>query len=177
MCFMASDGVGGGRIDFSTGGVSNQYMRLSSNGRLLLSCTTDSDFLLRVSGDIGPHADGTYHLGSSSLRWQHLYLGGLLMGSSASVASASTVTLATRFVTITGSTTINHITVAGIPSGTVIILQFSSAPTVTHNAGAPPVSTAAIYLAGSSNFAATANDTLTLVFNGTVWCETARTAI
>lgn len=140
-----------------------------------------------------PGADATIDLGgvtggANDERWQSLYLAnncyltnlyptGLVNGASASVAAAATLTLTTNLTLVTGNTNIDFITTTGILAGTVIVLNFSGTPTVNHNTGAVPGGTAAIFLAGAANFAATANDTLTLVYNGTVWAEVARTVI
>lgn len=95
-----------------------------------------------------------------------------------SVASASALTIPTNgndvFV-VTGTTTINTILRAAEYVGKVITLMFSASLTVTHNANVGAAND--IQLAGSANFAATANDQLMLVSNGTVWREISRTAI
>jgi len=54
-------------------GTATERARLTSAGRLLLGNTTDSDFLLRIAGDIGPNSDHGYDLGSSSLSWKDVY--------------------------------------------------------------------------------------------------------
>lgn len=96
----------------------------------------------------------------------------------ADVASAGTITLGQgNFVDVTGVVAISYITKTGWTSGSIIILQFDSAPTLTHNAGAPPAGTAALQLAGSVNFGASSGDTITLAFDGTFWREVARTII
>lgn len=97
----------------------------------------------------------------------------------ADVASAGTVTLGAdgNYFHITGTTTINYITVTNWQAGSVIILKFGGSLTVTHNAGSVPANTAAILLAGAANLSATADDTLTLVYDGTTWREVARTVI
>ena len=97
----------------------------------------------------------------------------------ADVASADEITLGTdgNYFDITGTTTINHINNAGWQNGSVVVLQFDASVTVTHNAGSPTGSEASILLSGASNFSATANDTLMLVYDGTTFREVARTAI
>jgi hypothetical protein len=105
--------------------------------------------------------------------------GRLLEAQGANVGAAGTLTLGTdgNFFSITGNTNIDFITTTNWQAGSEITLQFTGTPTVNHNTGSPPGSTAAILLAGAANFAATANDTLTLVYNGTNWVEKARTVI
>lgn len=103
---------------------------------------------------------------------------GQFLGKGADVASATTITIADgNYVHITGTTTINHITTTSWPAGSFLILKFNASLTVTHNAGAPPANTAAILLSAASNFSATADDTLMLVYDGTTWREVARTVI
>lgn len=95
------------------------------------------------------------------------------------IASASSLDLGGggNLQIISGNTTINYISTLEWDPGSIVILKFSGAPTITHNAGAVPFDYAAILLAGSVNFNATANDTLLLVYDGTNWSELARTAI
>lgn len=93
----------------------------------------------------------------------------------ANVASGTTVTLGGdgNAFPITGTTTINHITTTDWQAGSLVTLFFSTTLTVTHNAGSPPGGTAAILLSAAANFAATANDTLTLRYDGTNWRQIA----
>ena len=51
--------------------------------------------------------------------------------------------------------------------------MIASTPTVKNNT-AGGASTAVMLLAGAADFSATANDTLSLCYNGTAWVETAR---
>jgi hypothetical protein len=110
---------------------------------------------------------------------------GLLMASrirtakGADVASGTTITIGAdgNAVAITGTTTINHLTTTDWQAGSVVRLLFGTSLTVTHNAGSPPANTAPILLSGAANFSATANDVLTLIFDGTNWRECARTVI
>lgn len=75
--------------------------------------------------------------------------------------------------TVSGSTQINAITTTGWQAGSTVILIFSGSPTVKHNT-AGGAGTAPIILAGATDFAASANDVLTLSYNGTNWYETTR---
>lgn len=88
----------------------------------------------------------------------------------ANVASASTLTLGAdgNVFPITGTATINHVTVADWQAGSPFDLLFSTSLTVTHNAGAPPGGTVPILIDGAANFSATANDILRCVYDGTV---------
>ena len=91
------------------------------------------------------------------------------------VASANSLTLGAggNLFNITGSTTINNITVTNWQAGSVIMLYFAAALTVTNNAGGA----GSILLSGSVNFSAGIDDTLTLAYDGTTWRELARTVI
>jgi len=50
-------------------------MTLQGNGNVGIGTTTPSSFMLQVAGNIGPDADNTYDLGSTSLRWKTLHVG------------------------------------------------------------------------------------------------------
>lgn len=102
---------------------------------------------------------------------------GRVLGLLETVASGTTITLQSNAAVFTGTTTINHITTTNWIAGSSVTLLFETSLTVTHNAGSPPANTAPILLAGAANFSATANDSLTLMWNGTNWRETARTVI
>lgn len=93
----------------------------------------------------------------------------------ANVASAGDLTLgsAGNSFSITGTTTINAITTTNWQAGSVIILIFASTPTVKHNT-AGGASTAKMLLNGGVDFVATANDVLTLIYDGTNWLECSR---
>jgi len=102
-------------------------------------------------------------------------VGALLGSKGTDVVSANDVTLGNaNFFTVTGNTQLNTIAATDWTAGSVIVLQFSGAPTVKHNTAGTGAS---LLLAGAADFAATANDTLTLVYNGTAWVETARATI
>lgn len=81
---------------------------------------------------------------------------------------------------VDGNTTINAIIIAGWCTGSQITLQFSGTPTVKHNT-AGGAGTARMFLSGSADFGATANDMLTLKLmnnaGGTFWQEMSRTVI
>lgn len=95
----------------------------------------------------------------------------------ADVASASTLTLGIDgdSFTITGTTNVDYITTTNWSAGARVLLQFSGILTVNNNSGSVPGSTASILLTAA--FITTANDTLSLWFNGTNWVETGRTVI
>lgn len=77
-----------------------------------------------------------------------------------------------NFFLVAGNTNISNITTNHV-AGQVVTFRFSGTPTVNNAAGGA----GQVRLSGSANFAATANDTLTLVYDGTDWHEVARTVI
>jgi hypothetical protein len=91
----------------------------------------------------------------------------------ANVASGTNIVLGAdgNFFMITGTTTINTISAAGWQAGSVVVLMFNASVTVT-NAGAG--TGASLLLQGAANLSATANDTLSLIYNGTNWVEVCR---
>lgn len=97
----------------------------------------------------------------------------------ADVASGGTLTLGSdgNSFDITGTTAIDYITTTNWTAGSIVVLQFDASVSVNHNSGSVPADTAAIHLAGAANLSATAGDTLTLWYDGTVWREIARTVI
>ena len=93
----------------------------------------------------------------------------------ADVASADAPTLGDgNYFDITGTTTINHIQNTAWQAGSTVSLQFDGAVTLTHQAGTPAGDEADLFLAGAVNASMTADDVITLVFDGTNWRETAR---
>lgn len=94
------------------------------------------------------------------------------------VASANDLRLSrdASYFDITGTTTINGIATDGFKEGQQVTLQFDASVTVSHNTAAS-AGFASILLSGAGNMSATADDTLTLVFDGTTWREVARTII
>jgi hypothetical protein len=87
----------------------------------------------------------------------------LFMG--ADVASAGTITPTGNLFHVTGNTTITGISTAGINAGTEITIIFTGSVTINNGTS--------MKLAGGT-FSATANSTLTLVFDGTTWFEKCR---
>lgn len=96
----------------------------------------------------------------------------------ADAASGGTLTLGEgNLFDITGTTAIDYITTTRWQVGSEVTLQFDGSVTVNHNTGSVPGNTAAIFLAGAANFAATAGDMLKLVRHETGWREVSRTVI
>jgi hypothetical protein len=84
----------------------------------------------------------------------------------ADVASASTIVATGNIFHVTGTTTITAIDTANIQAGTELTLIFDASVTVQNGAS--------LKLSGAANFSATADDTLTVVYDGSVWRERGR---
>ena len=89
----------------------------------------------------------------------------------ANIASANDLTLTTNSHTITGTTTINAMTILPFIAGDHITLVFSGATTVKHNT-AGGAGTAVFKLAGSVDFVTAADTVLGLYYDGTVFQQT-----
>jgi hypothetical protein len=92
-------------------------------------------------------------------------------GVSTAVASSNAISLpfAGSLIPITGTTGIVTITANTVNAGRLVTLQFAASVAVNASGN--------IKLAGGVTFNATANDTLTLISDGTNWNEVARTVI
>jgi len=66
---------GAARMELHTwdGGTSAARLTIKSGGNVGIGTTDPSSFKLQVAGNIGPEANGTRDLGSSSLRWSTVY--------------------------------------------------------------------------------------------------------
>lgn len=109
--------------------------------------------------------------------------GAIYQSQGVDIASTADITLGTdgNVFEVTGTTTIDHISNSGVPNGRMVTLVFNASCTVNHNT-ATSGSNVKILLSGAANFAATANDTLTLVLSentvdGIAWREICRTVI
>lgn len=90
------------------------------------------------------------------------------------LASANNMGVPTsNYVDVTGTTQINTMAATNITAGTIVTLQFDGSVTVKHNTAG----TGAVFQLVSGDFAATAGDTLTTVYDGTNWREVARAVI
>lgn len=63
----------GGPITFNTKAGAGESVRIDSAGNVGIGTTNPSSFKLQVAGHVGPNADNSYNLGSSSLRWGNIY--------------------------------------------------------------------------------------------------------
>lgn len=116
---------------------------------------------------------------SKALSWytdkRVITIGRFEQSAGANVTAANNLTLGAdgNLFTITGNTQINAITTSNWQSGSVVRLLFTGTPTVKNNT-AGGAGTAVILLSGGTDFAAAANDVLTLTYNGTAWNEAVR---
>ena len=93
------------------------------------------------------------------------------------IASANDITLGDgNYFDITGTTIINRILGTGWTAGSQVTLQFDASVTVDHGTAAGS-NYYGFKLSGAGDMSATADDTLTLVFDGAWWREVARTVI
>lgn len=94
------------------------------------------------------------------------------------IASAGDMTLGSdgNLFRVTGTTTINGIASAGWGTFSEITLYFTASVTVKHNTAAS-AGFKSFLLAGAADFSATADDTLNLFYDGTVWREKSRAVI
>lgn len=142
----------------------------------------------QTSENFLPAATGQ-DLGSTDQRWdaflQALSLTGALTssgrvqtGKGAIVTAANDLTLGSdgNLFHISGTTTINAITTASWQAGSEVMLIFDGSVTVKHNTSGS-AGTAKMLLAGAVDLSATANDTLSLAYDGTSWFEKSRAVI
>lgn len=131
--------------------VANSFYRDSSDNKLYIGnaagSTWDEIFEAGVSGPISP-ANG----------------GNGLVGSGSNVSSTATISVSGKIFHVTGTSTITSISTSGILAGTEITIIFDGALTFTDGSN----------LKLSGNFVTSADDTITLVFDGTNFYETSR---
>lgn len=136
-----------------TGAVTTSAGYYGFTGSATDSSTTVTTKMVQRSAGVMAISDGT----NANTRY--------LMGGGAAVASAAALPLPTGSVFhVTGTTTITSITSTNFQSGVTITLIFDGILTVTDGGN--------LKLAG--NFVTTADDTLTLAYDGTNWYEVCR---
>lgn len=132
---------------------------VSGNGEFYVEGDLESDGNLNVAGTSALAGTITSTTGS------------LVQHRGAQVASATSVTLGVgNFFTVSGTTNITGVT--GATAGRKVVLLFSGSLTVSDCT----TCTGSVNLVMAGDFSATANDTLSLIGNGTSWIETARSA-
>lgn len=131
--------------------VANSPYRNTGDGKLYIGAADGSQnreiFVAGESGPISPINGGRG-----------------LVGSGANVASAAAIVPTGNLFHLTGTTNVTSITSTGINAGTVITIIFDDVLTFTDGSN--------LKLAG--NFVTTADDTITLQFDGTNWYEMSR---
>ena len=155
------------------------FMIINTNG------PSDTNQLLIVQEDSGTTTIVTIAkqevaiVACDGTTWHAMVARQFIGSKGADVASGDELDLGVdgTYFDITGTTTINHIKKTGGDGRGLVTLQFDASVTVTHNAASPSGSEASILLSGAANFSATANDTLTLHYDGTTFREVARTVI
>lgn len=142
------------------------------------SCTDSSDVV--VLGKL--EVDGTSYFDGGIIQYGNLTLQARLFTIAGDdVASAADITLGNlsnggNYYDITGTTTIERIANLYWWPGSFVVLQFDGSLQVTHGVAAGGGFNG-FQLAGGANFAATAGDTLMVVYDGAWWREVARTVI
>lgn len=90
----------------------------------------------------------------------------------ADVASANDITIVSgNYFILTGTTTVNRITLTGWQAGSEITIQTSGSLTLAHQGAANTGTLGRLNLFGSANVSMTANDFIKLMFNGTEWFQ------
>jgi hypothetical protein len=118
----------------------------------------------RFASPVVVPANGKARVFYNGTQWEPYADGGL--AKFATVASAATIVPTAEVMEISGTTGITAITGTNIIPGQIIRLIFLASLTVTNGAS--------LMLAGAANFSATADDSLSLMWNGTKWREVAR---
>lgn len=123
-----------------------------------------------------------YHLSStdfSNLTGTTFAPAGRISGAQSAIASANNLVLSLgNYAPVSGATQINLISATGWAGGSKVTLKFASNPLVKHNQAVSGVNKP-IMLAGAVDFATSANDTLSLVYDSidALWYETGRAVI
>ena len=80
----------------------------SYTGNVGIGVTSPTSFILQTAGNVGPNADSTYDLGSSSLKWNNLYVAGATIGNSVTRSVTRTLTGVVNDVVNIGSFTFTN---------------------------------------------------------------------
>lgn len=186
----APSGGGGGGITFSSGAVGDLMVRTAAATIGALAGTVGSIPYMQTASQFGfniffnwnsatgNHGVGVavalerFHVGNGNARFD----GRVQLTKGPDVASAADLGPTTgNYFTVTGNTNIDFIKTTNWIPGSEITLEFSGTPTLNHNTAAPPVGSAALFLAGSVNFLCVAECVFKFAWNGTVWKEVSRT--
>ena len=150
-----------------------------SNGSLILNAVTGEDVQVQINNILEMTIASnliTLAAATDLNAGGDVIIGDRLQGQKGpDVASADAITLGDgNYFDITGAVTINHLINTNWQNGSIVTLQFDAAATLTNAAGGATGAEQDFALAGAANFVATAGDTITLVNDGTVWREIAR---
>ena len=163
---VGANGTDGGLKLYSEQGGTDHFVAFQPHAAM----TQDVTYTLPADdGD----ADGLLMTsGAGALSWTNRIKG----TQGVDVTAANDITLGQgNYFDITGATEVQRILATGWSAGSVVILQFDSNPLVK-NATAAGTGYFGFKLAGAVDFQATADDTLTVVFDGAWWREVSRSA-
>lgn len=123
-----------------------------------------------------------YHLTSaqqSNLTGTSFTPGGRINGVQGAATAANNLTLGSaNYFAVAGNTQMNLLDSTSWAGGSRVVFKFAGTPTVKHNQ-APSTTFHPFLLAGAADFVASANDTLSLVYDSitAAWFETSRAVI
>lgn len=160
--------TGAGSTSVTAGNGGDLFLTVSSGaGHLDFNTVAGNADFTGVTGDI-------LLPGNASFSGGKLLMARAIMQAMSTTAAAGDLTVPNaNMIEITGNTQINAITVTGLQAGYTFSLSFTGTPTVKNNT-AGGAGTAVILLAGGADFVASANDVLTLFWNGAVFLEVSR---
>ena len=168
-------GVGFPQLNFQYLGTTKGTINIFSSTPAMTVGTLDATYslLLKFNNSTKIELDTGGEIVLTPTAYVKITSGRFLETKGADVASANTLTLGTdgNFFDITGTTTINNITVTNWQSGSKITLKFDGILTFTHAA----TGSGQMFLAGSGDLLTAANTLITLVLDGTDWYEISRT--
>ena len=150
-----------GQSQLSNGPTTNMY-GLRLDGWTGSAVTNSYGIYMDTSIDRG--STSRYAIFSSSTS-QSFFGGTVALANGSAVASAATISITGNLFHVTGTTGITAISTTKVDPGTCTTMIFDGALTVTDN-------NTTLNLAG--NFTTTADDTLTVCYDGSNWRETAR---
>jgi hypothetical protein len=159
--FIVNNGVGAAASTYAYGGACYTYY--TNNAGVVKASIWSQGYM-----SVGADTSFTYNFEVTGTSW---FNGAVHNVKGANIASAADLTLTTNSHTITGTTTINALTILPFVAGDHITLVFTGATTVKHNT-AGGVGTAVFKLAGSVDFVTAADTVLGLYYDGTVFQQT-----
>jgi len=168
---------GGGSGDMLLASVQTVTGAKTFNATKLIVGTSSSAPSVVANSFYRNSTDGKLYIGANSgASWNELMEAGVsgpisvsnggngLIGFGNAVASTSSITVSGKIFHVTGTTNITSISATGISAGTEITIIFDGILTFTDGSN----------LKLNGNFVTSADDTITLVYDGTSWFETSR---